>query len=493
MRVSSIDCRRLRKIIRKECGSCLIVDCRPYFSFSNSNITGSFNVNLNSVVVRRSRGGPVPLQFVIPDEKALYRLREGSISAVVALDDRTPHFQKLRKDSVAQIVINTLTASGANICFLKGGYENFHSQYPELCTEMKVVTPTTGTETERAIRGHCEKLRCNLKPDYDQGPPVELAPFLYLGSAYHASRHDFLSERRITALLNVSKRDTAPAKWQYDYKWIPVEDSHTADISSHFQEAFDFIDRVKQGGGKVLVHCEAGISRSPTICMAYLMRTRSLRLEEAFDVIRQQRAMISPNFSFMGQLLQFEAEVLSSAPPASSSSAASSMDSSASTHSSSISSSPVFSFSSSSSSLSSLKVETTGSTARSRPHIPVPLLLHQENSPTTLESSMDITITTTINTNTAKAMEDVGVETQGSEPPPTPAPRGPASPPSFFSDAVFELGGGGQKSWEESSPPSSAAAVFSFPTSFLSPLPPLQSVPPVRHRPFKLSPITALP
>lgn len=125
MKVSSIDCRRLRKIIRKECGSCLIVDCRPYFSFTNSNIKGSVNVNLNSVVVRRSRGGPVPLQFVIPDERALFRLREGSISAIVALDDRTSHWQKLKKDSVAQIVINTLShlASGANICFLKG--ENF--------------------------------------------------------------------------------------------------------------------------------------------------------------------------------------------------------------------------------------------------------------------------------------------------------------------------------------------------------------------------------
>lgn len=122
MKVSSIDCRRLRKIIRKESGSCLIVDCRPYFSFTNSSIRGSVNVNLNSVVVRRSRGGPVPLQFVIPDERALLRLREGSISAIVALDDRTSHWQKLKKDSVAQIVINTLShlASGANICFLKG-------------------------------------------------------------------------------------------------------------------------------------------------------------------------------------------------------------------------------------------------------------------------------------------------------------------------------------------------------------------------------------
>lgn len=64
----------------------------------------------------------MPLQFVIPDERALFRLREGSISAVVALDDRTSHWQKLKKDSVAQIVINSLThlASGASICFLKG-------------------------------------------------------------------------------------------------------------------------------------------------------------------------------------------------------------------------------------------------------------------------------------------------------------------------------------------------------------------------------------
>ena len=122
MKVSSIDCRRLKKILRKESGSFLVVDCRPYFEFTNSNIKGSLNVNLNSVVVRRCRGGPAPVQFVIPDERALVRLREGSISAVIALDERTPHWQKLKKDSIAQIVLNTLShlASGANICFLKG-------------------------------------------------------------------------------------------------------------------------------------------------------------------------------------------------------------------------------------------------------------------------------------------------------------------------------------------------------------------------------------
>lgn len=77
---------------------------------------------------------------------------------------------------------------------------------------------------------------------------------------------------------------------------------------------FFLLDNVKQSGGKVLVHCEAGISRSPTICMAYIMRTQQLRLDAAFDIIKQRRDVVSPNFSFMGQLLQFESEVLCTAP-----------------------------------------------------------------------------------------------------------------------------------------------------------------------------------
>lgn len=78
-----------------------------------------------------------------------------------------------------------------------------------------------------------------------QGGPVEILPFLYLGSAYHASKCEFLANLHITALLNVSRKSSESFKDQYCYKWIPVEDSHTADISSHFQEAIDFIGRYK--------------------------------------------------------------------------------------------------------------------------------------------------------------------------------------------------------------------------------------------------------
>lgn len=71
-----------------------------------------------------------------------------------------------------------------------------------------------------------------------------------------------------------------------------------------------FSDSVKNTGGRVFVHCQAGISRSATICLAYLMRTNRVKLDEAFEFVKQRRSIISPNFSFMGQLLQFESQVL---------------------------------------------------------------------------------------------------------------------------------------------------------------------------------------
>lgn len=69
-------------------------------------------------------------------------------------------------------------------------------------------------------------------------------------------------------------------------------------------------DSVKDSNRRVLVHCQAGISRSATICLAYLMKKKRVRLDEAFEFVKQRRSIISPNFSFMGQLLQFESQVL---------------------------------------------------------------------------------------------------------------------------------------------------------------------------------------
>lgn len=56
----------------------------------------------------------------------------------------------------------------------------------------------------------------------------------------------------------------------------------------------------------VLVHCLAGVSRSVTVTVAYLMQKLQLSLNDAYDLVKRKKSDISPNFNFMGQLLDFE-------------------------------------------------------------------------------------------------------------------------------------------------------------------------------------------
>ena len=72
---------------------------------------------------------------------------------------------------------------------------------------------------------------------------------------------------------------------------------------------FIFSEYVQAKGGKVFVHCHAGISRSPTVCIAYLMKLHQWNLSQAYDYVKSRRPHISPNLHFMGQLLVFQKQL----------------------------------------------------------------------------------------------------------------------------------------------------------------------------------------
>jgi dual specificity MAP kinase phosphatase len=59
------------------------------------------------------------------------------------------------------------------------------------------------------------------------------------------------------------------------------------------------------GGGRVLVHCSQGVSRSTTIAIAYLMWKTRGSYDEVYQAVRALRGVTSPNVGFMCQLINW--------------------------------------------------------------------------------------------------------------------------------------------------------------------------------------------
>ncbi|KAM6965689.1 dual specificity protein phosphatase 2 [Aplochiton taeniatus] len=257
---------------------------------------------------RRSKSSVVCLEWLIPDKALLGRIRRGDFSPVVVLDESSHSMAELKDESISSMLLKALQTevkeSSVEICFVQGGFERFAESYPELCFT------STGLSGSNLSTIDLPSGTGRTTPLYDQEGPVELLPFLFLGSAIHSSRRETLAAAGITAVLNVSSSCPNLYEGELCYLRLTVEDSLAADIKAYFSEAITFIDSVKKQGGRVLVHCHAGISRSATICLAYLMHAQHVRLDEAFDFVKQRRQVISPNLAFMGQLLQFETDVL---------------------------------------------------------------------------------------------------------------------------------------------------------------------------------------
>lgn len=74
------------------------------------------------------------------------------------------------------------------------------------------------------------------------------------------------------------------------------------------------LDEARGKNCGVLVHCLAGISRSVTVTVAYLMQKLNLSMNDAYDIVKMKKSNISPNFNFMGQLLDFERTLGLSSP-----------------------------------------------------------------------------------------------------------------------------------------------------------------------------------
>ena len=77
---------------------------------------------------------------------------------------------------------------------------------------------------------------------------------------------------------------------------------------AHLAQGVAFIEEVVAAGGKVYVHCAAGMGRAPTLAAAYLIR-QGLEVAAALALIRRARPFIELTPPQLEQLRRLERNV----------------------------------------------------------------------------------------------------------------------------------------------------------------------------------------
>lgn len=80
-------------------------------------------------------------------------------------------------------------------------------------------------------------------------------------------------------------------------------------MSPLFEQACQFIEEARQSNGRILVHCACGVSRSTTLCCAYLIKHHSMSIEQALTHLRARRHIVQPNSAFLSQLIHFNEQI----------------------------------------------------------------------------------------------------------------------------------------------------------------------------------------
>jgi protein tyrosine phosphatase (PTP) superfamily phosphohydrolase (DUF442 family) len=159
-------------------------------------------------------------------------------------------------------------------------------------------------------------LRTTLLWAYGRGMPAftgvpllqfcQVTPHLYVGSQFNRMGKRMLEQQGFQACVNmrIERDDAAFGLALAKYLHLPTVDDEAPSVE-HLIKGVDFIREIIQSGGKVYIHCGAGVGRAPTMAAAYLI-AEGHTLDEALALIRKSRPFITITPPQMQQLKQFE-------------------------------------------------------------------------------------------------------------------------------------------------------------------------------------------
>jgi len=133
-----------------------------------------------------------------------------------------------------------------------------------------------------------------------------------IGNMLFASNKEALVKAGITHVLTLTRRQ--PPQDVQDYfgdRWhrCVVSDTPQTPVSGEWEGASQHILKAERSGGKVFVHCRAGVSRASCFTIAHLIKTKGMTLQNAYQLIKSKRPIAHPNKGFLEQLRELEIQV----------------------------------------------------------------------------------------------------------------------------------------------------------------------------------------
>lgn len=127
---------------------------------------------------------------------------------------------------------------------------------------------------------------------------------VYISGYKVPSDRDCLHKHGITHIVNMAA-DVCENHFpdEFAYMTYYLKDSNNEDMSAIFYRTLEFMHGVVMRGGRVLVHCREGVSRSATMVLAYMMWRFKMPFDQAHECLRKVRPICNPNTAFTCQLL----------------------------------------------------------------------------------------------------------------------------------------------------------------------------------------------
>jgi protein-tyrosine phosphatase len=142
---------------------------------------------------------------------------------------------------------------------------------------------------------------------------------LYISNWDASNNIDLLKENNIKAVITLETRKKPNYILQYykdnniDFLYLPLYDYPDQNIQQYFDISYNFIQKHMNKSENTLVHCYAGISRSASIVLNYLVKKYFEKNNNSNDqpccivhnflnMMRHKRNIINPNNGFMIQI-----------------------------------------------------------------------------------------------------------------------------------------------------------------------------------------------